>query len=392
MQTDGSYTYAYNAESEIKSAAGVNYTYDGDGNRVEKSNGKLYWYGAGTEIIDESDLSGNFTNEYVFFAGKRIAMRNVSTGVIYYYEEDMLGSSRTIVQAGQTSVCYDADFLPFGYEKQVTNTCSQNYKFEGKERDTETSNDDFGARYYSNRFGRWLSADWSSVPAPVPYANLTNPQTLNLYGMVSDNPESFADLDGHCPVNQVMGPMGSGCQKAPTNGEHDPKEDACAKGGTGSPCPNNTNAGATVPTDQSKANQQAQQQNASNATMQRTGGNRTPSSGDPNTTERLPGASPGNYTERTYGPNGRAAKDIDHGHDHGAGDPHAHDWDWSKNPARQPGRALTPEEAAGADTHRFSWVSDHKGAIIAGAVITVAAVAIVASGGTLTPLAAAAAF
>jgi len=48
------------------------------------------------------------------------------------------------------------------------------------------------------RVGRWLSADWSAVPAPVPYANLTNPQTLNLYAMVSDNPEAFADLDGHC--------------------------------------------------------------------------------------------------------------------------------------------------------------------------------------------------
>jgi len=38
----------------------------------------------------------------------------------------------------------------------------------------------------------------SAVPAPVPYANLTNPQTLNLYSMVGDDPESFADLDGHC--------------------------------------------------------------------------------------------------------------------------------------------------------------------------------------------------
>jgi RHS repeat-associated protein len=66
-----------------------------------------------------------------------------------------------------------------------------NYKFEGKERDSETGNDDFGARYYTSRFGRWLSADWSSVPVAVPYANLTNPQTLNLYAMVSDDPESF---------------------------------------------------------------------------------------------------------------------------------------------------------------------------------------------------------
>jgi len=36
----------------------------------------------------------------------------------------------------------------------------------------------------------------------------------------------------------------------------------------------------------------------------------------------------------------------DKGHDHGAGDPHAHDWDWSKKPPRQPGRSLTPEEKA----------------------------------------------
>jgi RHS repeat-associated protein len=202
MLTDGSNTYTYNGESEIATAAGVTYTYDGDGNRVEKSNGVVYWYGAGTEILDESNFSGTFTNEYVFFGGKRIAQRVVSSGNINYYEEDMLGSSRTIVQAGQTSPCYDSDFRPFGSELSITNSCLQNYKFEGKERDRETGNDDFGARYYNSRIGRWLSADWSAVPAPVPYANLTNPQTLNLYAMVSDNPETFADLDGHGPPQQ----------------------------------------------------------------------------------------------------------------------------------------------------------------------------------------------
>jgi RHS repeat-associated protein len=100
-------------------------------------------------------------------------------------------------------VCYDADFYPFGGERSVTDNCPQanKYKFEGKERDNETQNDDFGARYYSWRFGRWLSADWSAVPEPVPYANLTNPQTLNLYAMVHDDPESFADLDGHQDID-----------------------------------------------------------------------------------------------------------------------------------------------------------------------------------------------
>jgi len=113
-----------------------------------------------------------------------------------YYVEDLLGTSR-VITTNSGVVCYDADFYPYGGERSYTNSCPQNYKFEGKERDTETGNDDFGARYYSNRFGRWLSADWSAIPAPVPYANLTNPQTLNLYAMVSDDPESFADLDGH---------------------------------------------------------------------------------------------------------------------------------------------------------------------------------------------------
>ncbi len=37
MLTDETNTYAYNAESETTSSAGVTYTYDGDGKRVEKS-------------------------------------------------------------------------------------------------------------------------------------------------------------------------------------------------------------------------------------------------------------------------------------------------------------------------------------------------------------------
>jgi len=173
----------------------VNYLYDGDGRRVSKSSGTLYWYGSGGDILAETDTSGNTSAEYIFFGGKRVAQVPAS-GTPLYYVEDLLGTSR-VITTNAGVVCYDADFYPFGGESQYTNTCPQNYKFEGKERDTETLNDDFGARYYSWRFGRWLSADWSAVPVPVPYANLTNPQTLNLYAMVADDPESFADLDGH---------------------------------------------------------------------------------------------------------------------------------------------------------------------------------------------------
>jgi RHS repeat-associated protein len=204
VTADGSFTYAWNAESEMKTAAGVTYAYDGLGNRVSKSNGKLYWYGMGSAVLDESDLSGNITNEYVYFGGQRVARRDAS-GNLYYYVEDMLGTSRALTTANGT-VCYDADFYPFGGERTpLVNTCPQNFKFNGKERDPETGLDDFGARYFSSSFGRWLSPDWSAIPAPVPYANLTNPQTLNLYQFVGDNPETFSDLDGHEGIMAMSG-------------------------------------------------------------------------------------------------------------------------------------------------------------------------------------------
>ena len=223
--SDGTYSYTWNGESQMKTAAGVTYAYDGDGRRVYKSSGKLYWYGAGDEILAETDGSGNTTAEYIFFGGKRVAMLPAGSNPIFY-AEDFLGTSRVVTQNNGV-VCYDGDFTPFGGELSWTNTCPQNYKFEGKERDTETSNDEFGARSYSWRFGRWLSADWSSVPVPVPYANLTNPQTLNLYAMVADDPESFADLDGHGPTI-VADDTQAGCFTGCAGVDHDKNANATA--------------------------------------------------------------------------------------------------------------------------------------------------------------------
>ncbi len=68
---DGVLSYTWDAESHLKSAAGVTYTYDGDGRRVKKSNGKLYWYSTSGQVLEETDLSGNLLNDYIFFAGQR---------------------------------------------------------------------------------------------------------------------------------------------------------------------------------------------------------------------------------------------------------------------------------------------------------------------------------
>ncbi|MGC2526762.1 MAG: RHS repeat-associated core domain-containing protein [Candidatus Acidiferrum sp.] len=200
LTADPSLTYSYNAENQLTATAGMTYLYDGDGKRVEKATTgppltptKLYWYGAGSDALDETDAAGNTNNspfnEYVFFGSKRIARRDSSNNVFYYFS-DHLGTSREIVQAGQTTLCYDADYYPFGVEAVVaTNTCSQNYKFTGKERDSESGLDNFLERYYTSQMGRFMSPD----PAGMFAVRLAYPQTLNRYSYVLNNPLSLAD-------------------------------------------------------------------------------------------------------------------------------------------------------------------------------------------------------
>src|SRR5207245_8772013 len=71
------------------------------------------------------------------------------------------------------------------------------YKFTGKERDAETNLDYFGARYYSNGLGRWVTPDWAAKATAVPYAEFSDPQSLNLYGYVRNVPTVRFDEDGH---------------------------------------------------------------------------------------------------------------------------------------------------------------------------------------------------
>jgi RHS repeat-associated protein len=194
---DGSNSYTWNAEDQTKAVGSNTYTYDGDGRRVAKSSGKLYWYGSGGEVLAETNSSGTAPTQYIFFGGKRVAMLPAGLNA-QYYVADSLGSSR-VMTTNTGTVCYDADFTPYGGERAYTNNCptTNAYKFTGKERDTESGNDYFGARYYASTMGRWLSPDWSAKVMPVPYAKLDNPQSLNLYAYVGNNPLIHIDADGH---------------------------------------------------------------------------------------------------------------------------------------------------------------------------------------------------
>jgi RHS repeat-associated protein len=88
----------------------------------------------------------------------------------------------------------------FNYDctpQQVHLCCLNAFRCTGKERDAESGLDYFGARYLSSNMGRFMSPDWSAKEEPVPYSKLDDPQSLNLYSYVLNNPLSKSDPDGH---------------------------------------------------------------------------------------------------------------------------------------------------------------------------------------------------
>jgi RHS repeat-associated protein len=82
-------------------------------------------------------------------------------------------------------------------------------------RDNETGLDFMEARYFSSAQGRFTIPDWASKEEWIPYATLDDPQSLNLYAYVRNNPVSRFDLDGHCDSSghsDINGPCQSNCQ------------------------------------------------------------------------------------------------------------------------------------------------------------------------------------
>ena len=147
----------------------------------------------------------------------------VQQAAIHFFVNDALGTSQMELSAAGYPV-WQGQFAPFGAELD-TQTTNNNYKFTGKERDTESGLDYFGARYYASSMGRWMSPDYQDldedgVPDAAPHASLTNPQTLNLYGYVENNSLSKRDFDGHSSWQDCNGGTQQ-CWQGDFNGDKD---------------------------------------------------------------------------------------------------------------------------------------------------------------------------
>jgi RHS repeat-associated protein len=152
-------------------------------------------------IVAESDLTGSLTSEYVFFDGERVARKDFPSNAVSYYFSDHLKTASVITDSAG-NIKEDEDYFPYGGEVKFVDNDPNHYKFTGKERDTESGLDYFGARYYGNALGRFMTPD-----TPFADQHAADPQSWNLYAYVRNNPTSDTDQDGHakCTTNQKTG-------------------------------------------------------------------------------------------------------------------------------------------------------------------------------------------
>ena len=205
--------------------SGQGYTYDLSGNLITDANGRSFIYDGENKQKEVKDASNNSIGEYFYDGdGKRVKKISSAETTVFVYDGsgklaaeylltsatpaapttsyltmDNLGSPRVITDSSG-NVTSRRDFMPFGEEISNLGGRSQaigyqvdsvRQKFTGYERDNESDLDFAQARMYSNKLGRFTSVD-----PLMDSADIINPQTLNRYAYVGNNPINITDPTG----------------------------------------------------------------------------------------------------------------------------------------------------------------------------------------------------
>ncbi|MCK4788902.1 MAG: RHS repeat protein, partial [Desulfobacteraceae bacterium] len=182
------------------------YTYNGLGQRVTKTvdgTTTVFHYDLNGKLLAEGLADGTITAEYLYMGKIRIAMVDVSSGSMYYYLNDRLGTPQLMTDDTGT-VVWEASYKPFG-EATINPKSSvvNNFRFPGQYYDEETGLHYNYFRYYDPRTGRYLTPDPSHSVQPrgsiIPYLTpylLNTPQELSLFAYVTGNPLKYVDPDG----------------------------------------------------------------------------------------------------------------------------------------------------------------------------------------------------
>ena len=217
---DGSHTYAWDSSSKAITVDSVNATYDALGRMVEQNRSGTYTqFAYGPTGAKLAILSGQTLQKGLLpLPGGGIAVYNTS-GLLYYGHPDHLGSMR-LGSTSTRSIYFDLAFAPFGETYVPSGTTDP--AFTGQRQDTVAGLYDFPERQYSTQ-GRWPAPD----PAGLNSMHLADPQTLNRYAYVRNNPLVLIDPQGldvededPCDVYDCLlgGGGGGGGSPDPTSG------------------------------------------------------------------------------------------------------------------------------------------------------------------------------
>lgn len=171
----------------------TDFTYDGDGFRVKKTAGNRFTLYAG----DYFEKSESGAAKFLFANGNRIA--KIDSSGAYYFHQDHLGSTTVVSNAiGNAVAGESAEYKPFGGFRVALDSTVSNYRFTDQEFDPESNLYYYDARYYDPIIGRFVSAD-TVIP------DYTDPQSLNRYSYVKNNPLMYVDPTGNFEVSVGWG-------------------------------------------------------------------------------------------------------------------------------------------------------------------------------------------
>ncbi len=208
------YDFENRPDSVIKDGTTTTFVYDGDGGRVKKSDGTTTTTYIGKLYVCEGTALPLSCVKFIFSGGQRIAMEQVPVGggpgSLSYFHADHLGSTSVLTDANGVSE-ENNTYYPYGDTHTHTGTSDVAYKYTGKEKDTTTGLYFYEARYYDPVLGRFISPD-TIVPSA------TDPQTLNRYAYVYNNPIIYTDPSGNfgffaaIVIGAIVGTVSSGIQ------------------------------------------------------------------------------------------------------------------------------------------------------------------------------------
>ena len=157
--------------------------------RTQTASTTYYIWSFDGRLMAEYDQTDTCTREYIYLGNTLLAEYHPPTGKYYYQFQDQVNSTR-LVTDDDGNVVYSATYGPYGdIQKEWVNTYHPKQKYSGKERDSYTDLDYFGARYYDNTSYRFISVD----PVRNREEAIVNPQLWNLYSYCRNNPITLFD-------------------------------------------------------------------------------------------------------------------------------------------------------------------------------------------------------